>query len=283
MAPDGLPPMPFGISSWTYAWSIGVNGAPTAPKRPMSALGLLEKAVEAGVHLVQIADNLPLDRLSQDGLSEVRSFAGAHQLRLEVGTRGVEPALLLRNLEIAAYLGSPFVRTLTAPPGQKPALGYVEASLRAVLPHFEKAGISIALENYEAHRVCELAGLLRAIEHPCLGICLDTVNSLGALEGPEQVVPALAPYVLNVHLKDVGVVRAKSLMGFAIEGRPAGQGCLDIDWLFRQLSAAHRRPTVILELWTPLQTTTEETILLEQSWAEASIRYLKTLSWLTSE
>jgi hypothetical protein len=38
-----------------------------APDKPLTAIGLLEHAREFRVPLVQFADNLPLDRLSEDG------------------------------------------------------------------------------------------------------------------------------------------------------------------------------------------------------------------------
>jgi sugar phosphate isomerase/epimerase len=61
----------------------------------------------------------------------------------------------------------------------------VEGRLREVLPEFARAGVSIALENYEAYATRELAELVARIGSSHLGICLDTVNSFGALESPE--------------------------------------------------------------------------------------------------
>ena len=53
-----------GISSYTFAWAIGVPGHPTPS--PLSAFDLLERAAEYGVGVLQIADNLPLDRMSDE-------------------------------------------------------------------------------------------------------------------------------------------------------------------------------------------------------------------------
>jgi sugar phosphate isomerase/epimerase len=61
-----------------------------------------------------------------------------------------------------------------------------------------------------------------------VGICLDTVNSFGALEGPEAVLEARLPYTINLHVKDFVIRRHTHQMGFGIEGAPAGEGRLDI-------------------------------------------------------
>ena len=140
---------------------------------------------------------------------------------------------------------------------------------------FESAGVCLALENYEGNTSGELAALVRDAASPCLGICLDTVNSLGAMETPAMVVAALAPYVHSLHIKDFDIARAESRMGYVVSGRPAGEGLLDIDWLLAEIRRAGPEPNLILELWTPYQGTVEETIRLEAEWADRSIRFLK--------
>ena len=107
------------------------------------------------------------------------------------------------------------------------------------------------------------------------GICLDTVNSFGALEGPEVVVQQLAPYTLNLHVKDFTIARVSSNMGFLVTGTPAGEGRLDLPWLFERLRAAGRDVNAILETWPPFGPTLDETIARERTWVETSIRNLR--------
>src|SRR4029077_19166576 len=104
-------------------------------------------------------------------------------------------------LEIARSVGATFLRTLTHTQESRPALDQVESWLREILPEFEHAGVAIGIENYERHTAPELAALVENIGSEYLGVCLDTVNSLGALEGTQEVVRILAPYVINVHVK----------------------------------------------------------------------------------
>ena len=80
---------------------------------------------------------------------------------------------------------------------------------------------------------------------------------------------------VNLHFKDFVINRASHMMGFNLEGCPAGQGRLDASWLFDTLRGLGRDCNVILELWTPPENTLEVTIAKEQRWAEESIAYLR--------
>jgi hypothetical protein len=61
-------------------------------------------------------------------------------------------------------------------------------------------------------------------------------------------------------------------MRFIVEGRPAGQGGLDITRFLNPIKAAGREPNAILELWVPPEQTVNRKITKEQEWAEATVR-----------
>ena len=266
--------MRVGVGSWTFPWAIGVPGYP-APADPLSLAGLLDRAGELGVSVVQVADNLPLEGAGQEELRRFRDAARERNIAIEAGTRGVEPAHLLRYLEIARFLDARLVRTLTHSPDSRPDLAQIESWIREVLPAFKDAGVALALENYERHSCGELIGLIESIGSPYVGICLDTVNSLGALEGPREVVLQLAPYVLNVHVKDFHIRRLETMMGYLITGCAAGEGRLDIDWVVGQITRQRKNVSLIVELWTPFSGSVGETVALEREWAARSVRNLR--------
>jgi sugar phosphate isomerase/epimerase len=216
-----------------------------------------------GAGVVQIADNLPLD---EGSLAPIRKAAAG--ITLELGTRGAEPEHLLRYLEYAVSLGSSLLRTLPGENGN-------EERLRQVLPEFERNGVVLALENYEGLPSAELAGLVQRLDSPWVGVCLDTVNSLGLLEMPEYTIKTLAPYTVNIHVKDFDIARATHMMGFEVVGRPAGQGRLDLRSLVDQVRVHGRDPNLILEQWPPLCGSLEETIASEAVSAQACFEYLK--------
>ena len=267
-----------GIGSWTFPWAIGTVRE-HRPIAPMTAATLVRKAHELGVRVVQIGDNLPLDQLSAEELVDLRAAAVERDIELEVGTRGVKPPHLFRYLEIARSVGAQLVRTMAGWPGTAPPLEEVESDLREILPQFAKANVSIGMENYETYPTADLAKLIRTIDHPNLGVCLDVSNSLGALESKDAILDSLVPLTINVHVKDIRVERLPYLMGFAFYGRPAGQGLLPIEEIFSRLAAAERKPNAIVELWPPFSDSLEKTVALEENWAKASVDYLSKLSW----
>ena len=50
------------------------------------------------------------------------------------------------------------------------------------------------MENYETYSTAELANLIRSIDHPNLGVCLEVSNSLGALECKDAIVELWTPF-----------------------------------------------------------------------------------------
>jgi sugar phosphate isomerase/epimerase len=264
--------MRLGISSWTYPWAIGVSGF--APRRPIRLADLLHRAAVLNVGVVQVADNLPLHELDSAELRDARDQARSLGLRIEVGTRGVEPAHLLRYLRLAQTFDAPVLRTLTHSFKQQPSLEQAEKWIREVLPEFEAQGVTLGLENYEKHSCRELSDLVRRLESSHVGICLDTVNSLGALETPEVVVETLAPLTVNLHVKDFVIERVPQMMGFVVSGAPAGAGRLAIPWLLQQMPPS-KNVSAILEQWPPQRESVEATVAMEKEWAERGIQYLR--------
>ena len=90
-----------------------------------------------------------------------------------------------------------------------------------------------------------------------------------------MVVDALAPWAVNLHVKDFNIRRADHMMGFTIEGTPAGQGRLDLPWLLEKLLPFERDFNAILELWTPPEDDLPATIAKEDRWVQESINYLR--------
>ncbi len=269
-----------GIGSYALTWAIGVPDWPQ-PEQALDAFALVARAATLSSPLVQLADNVPLESLPPIELDRLAAMAADAGIRLETGTRGTEPARMLRHLAIAERLGARLVRTLAL----SPDMDAVRADLAAVLPAYAQKGIAIALENHGMHRAQALADLILGLRShlpeaaACIGCCLDTVNSFGALEGPEPVVAALAPLTLCLHLKEFIIRRHPHQMGFEITGAPAGSGHLDIASVIaavRDHAAAQGReaPGIVLEQWVPWQGSIADTVALEHAWLSESLAAL---------
>ena len=266
--------MRLGISSFTYVWSVGVPGY-EQPVQPLTAWGLLDKAVELGVHVVQIGDNLPLNLFSQDARRRLARHAETAGISLEIGIAGIERKELLRGLAIASECGSPILRVLLDTNGNEPSVDEVVSTLGGIAADFERDNVVIAIENHDRFNSMTLRRIVERIGSRNVGICFDTANSIGCLESAEHVLETLGPFIVNVHLKDFRVFRPPHNKGFVVEGCAAGQGQLDVGRILRRVSELERESNLILELWPPPQATLADSIALESRWALESIRYLR--------
>jgi sugar phosphate isomerase/epimerase len=269
-----------GVGSWTFPWAIGTV-LDHRPEQVLDPLGVVQRAKELGVHVVQFLDNLPLDKCDDDAIGLTGEFAAQHGIEVEIGTRGTDPERLFCYLKIAQKMGARLVRTMGGWHGAPASLQQIDDNLSKVLPSFGDSGVRIALENYEAYRTSDLASLVARIGHPALGICLDLTNSFGALESADEILGNLVPFAISVHLKEFAVERLEFLMGFAFRGKPTGKGQLPLPKMFAALAAASRQANVIIEQWPPFQDTLAKTMELELNWARESVEHLATMGYLT--
>ncbi len=265
-----------GLSSWSFPWAIGISRGPRLEKR-LTAPEILEKAVSLGVSLVQFAENLPLENLPWETVVRMKRYAGEKGLNFEIGTRGTERSHLLKFLELAVFLKSPILRTYPVDAETISDIGELERPILDVLPAYEKEGVTIVLENRESFKAAELAALMQKVNHPNLRVCLDLANALGTLEGPEHVMNTLGPWCGNFQVMDLAVIRSQNLMGFSVEGRPAGKGQIPIRWALKRLQDLGIRHSTILKLWPPWQGDIKSTVRLEAQWVRESLEYLRNL------
>lgn len=267
--------MKLGISSFTFPWAIG-GIEPEHPVR-MTALELLRRANDLEADVLQIADNLPIGHFSEDELKEFKAAADGYGICIEVGTRGIKPENIERFLHIARALGSPFLRVVIDSKGHEPTIAEVCDLLLPFAPRFKEANIKLAIENHDRLTCAEFNEIIDRVGADWVGICLDTVNSLGAVEAPNTVVPALAPRAINVHMKDFEIVRTNGQMGFTVRGTALGQGQLNIAAVIAAVGGTTREITAIIELWTPRQESYAATVELEDLWAKSSNTFLRSV------
>ena len=265
--------MQAGISTYTYTWAIGVPGS--EPDKPMTVLSLIKKAAGLHVDCVQLADNLLLNWADTEEMSHIRQFAQSHHINIEIGGRGLTKENLHRHIEMAAYFGSPIVRMVIDGNNYYPEVGTVLSVIRNSRVELESEGIILALENHDRLHASVFRDIVEISASPNVGICLDCVNSMGIGEDIESVLKCLAPYTVNLHIKDFSVKRVSHKMGFVIEGTPAGQGLLNLPRIIERLKPYGRCHSGILELWTPPAENLQETIQREETWAKESVTYIK--------
>ncbi len=265
--------MRLGLGSYSLAWAIGVPGHP--PASPITALGFLHEACRLGVQVIQVCENLPLTRLAPRELNRFEAEARDAGISIELGTRGIAESNLRAHLGLAKRLRSPFLRVVLDHAGDEPTPEEAIRRLRPWKAAFSEAGVKLGVENHDRFLCATLTGIVRELGPDWVGICLDTVNSFGALEGPDTVVAQLAPYALSLHVKDFTVTRPPHQMGFVVAGCAAGEGRLQLDPILEALRAAGRDVNAILETWVAPGPDLEETIERERRWTERGIANLR--------
>jgi sugar phosphate isomerase/epimerase len=267
--------MRLGISSYTFGWAVGVRGS--EPAHPLDEMGLLDKATELGVDLVQVGDNLPLVEMNSSRLEHFAAAANERHIQIEVGARRLTAENISAHLAVADRLGARLLRFVIDDGAFRPNLPEITAILRTAAPALQERQVVLGIENHDRFAARTLAAILEEVGSDSIGICLDTANSLGAGEGICEVLDVLIPWTVNLHIKDFTIQRLPYLMGFMVTGRPAGDGMLDIPQLLESLGQSGRCKTAILELWTPPEAEIDQTVAKEHAWAVQSLDYLKPL------
>jgi len=265
--------MLLGLSTYTYTWAIGVPGS--MPGNPLTAYGLINKASDKGIGIVQIADNLPLEKLSTDELNVLYQYSRMKGVMIEMGGKGMTTEHTLQCLNVAEMLHSPILRMVIDGQNFEPDIAEISAIIRDLMPEFKSRNIKLAIENHDRFKAREFEKIIQNAGSDLVGICLDSVNSMGAGEGFEEVAKILLPYTINFHVKDFTIRRVSHKMGIIIEGAPAGKGKLNISKLVAKLNEQGQCNSAILELWTPPENDIEATVIKEDLWAKESIEYLK--------
>jgi sugar phosphate isomerase/epimerase len=111
-------------------------------------------------------------------------------------------------------------------------------------PVVEKHEIRMAVENHKDLQAPDQADLIKKLDSPFVGICLDTGNNLALLEAPQETAELLAPYTFTTHIKDMGVEEYAD--GFLLAEVPLGSGFLDLAKIVATVRKA--RPEIHLNL-----------------------------------
>jgi sugar phosphate isomerase/epimerase len=162
----------------------------------------------------------------------------------EVGVRRIE-AWLAR----AAALGSPILRVVSgfyrAELAGQPALieaerRYVTEVLRAAMPAADRAGVALLLENHSDFTASEYEAIVADAASERVGVFLDLINPVAALEDPIAAVGRLAPLARAGHVKDyvfesIPTDDGYHRRGFQVLYRYPGEGVADLPALIAAL------------------------------------------------
>lgn len=259
--------MLIGVGSYIFRYSVATGD--------LGPVDLVEKAASYGAELVQFAENLPLDDVDNYTLDRVRETAERLGVLLEAGTAGATEVRVLRHLEIAKRLNAKLVRLTLDDHERKVTKEEAVQVIQSVLPEFEKNNIHLAIENHFTMSSEDMVYIVKQINHPLVGFCLDTANSIANQEWPDYTVKTLVPWALSLHLKDYQLEMQPQGLGVNVRGTPLGEGRQNIQKVIETVYKSNPTINVVLEQWMPAEETIEQTIKKEHKWIQQAINTMK--------
>ncbi|MET0783176.1 MAG: TIM barrel protein [Leifsonia flava] len=259
-----------GLGTYAFFWQHS-----SRVSEPLSLIGAFERTRALDVDLFQICDYAPLLTMSDSELDAAAAEARNLGLKIELGTKGIDPAHLANFLRLAGVFDAELVRSMVYSPDFRPSLDAASEILDGVMPSFEAAGVTLALETYEQVSTTDLVGLVERVGSDRLGICLDPANVVAGLELPKDAVNRCAPHTRNVHVKDFAFARQDGWVGFTYSGAPMGEGLHDYPHLLDTVRPEARGINEIVEHWLPWQGDPETTVQAEIAWTATTLDYLR--------
>jgi len=219
-------------------------------ERTINLMQLMDMAVEWGLDGLHIT-NVDLESLAPARLAEVKAAAEAHGLYLEYNVSFNAPSdprvnstvkdALMNGKAMGADLVKfsldierprPLYSTCFHPDVMRQLSDRYD-EFKANIPLMEELGLTMSIENHCDTYADEVIWLIRQLNHPDVGACVDTINSFVVLEGPEECVEKMAPYANCCHFCDNKLVVDPD--GTHFIGVSIGKGDIDCAKVLRTL------------------------------------------------
>jgi sugar phosphate isomerase/epimerase len=255
--------MKVAIDSYCYHRYFGevYAGLQRPADQTMTVWDFLRRARRLGVAGVSLESCfLPADpdflgrlRDALDGYGFERVWAWGHPDGLRSGTDRRAARDLVAHLGHARAVGAGVMRIVGGSRRTRPAsfarhkrlLGGV---LKMLIPAAEDHGVVLALENHIDLTADEMVELVRGLDSPWLGVCLDTGNNLRLFENPVAVATKLAPLARATHVKDIEARRGDPKEFAFWPSVPLGAGLVDIPRVVSLLREAEYEGLLAIEL-----------------------------------
>ena len=144
------------------------------------------------------------------------------------------------------------------------------------LPLIEELGLQVAIENHTDTYADEILWIVNQLAHPQIGTCVDTMNPLQVIEGPESAVEKMLPQAICCHFSDDLIV--VDPMGVHDVGAACGQGSMDMAKILQRIRDVSCMDRIIFENEIPFlyrEEPIEEARAREMQALEESIDYLR--------
>ncbi len=120
--------------------------------------------------------------------------------------------------------------------------------LARAVPIVEKHKLPLGIENHKDWTAEEMPAIFRQYSSEYFGACIDFGNNVSLLDSPTELIEALAPFVINTHIKDMSVEEYAD--GFLLSEVPLGIGIVDLPRAFALLRSKRPRVRFSLDMLT---------------------------------
>ena len=227
-------------------------------------------------------------------LAEVRAYAEKKEIQLEfnasfnAGSDSRVNCTVEEALDIGHMLGSPLVKfslDLKRPrilfgscmhPEIVKQLAEKYDLFAAQIPKIEEYGMKVAIENHTDSFTDEIIWLIKKLNHPLIGTCFDTMNTLQVMENPYDAMDNMLPYSYCCHFSDDLIV--VDPLGVHDIGAAHGQGSMDCPMMIAKIRELSPMDTIVFEneiAFKSLEEPIEEAREREMEACLESIRYLR--------
>jgi sugar phosphate isomerase/epimerase len=211
--------------------------------------------VQLTLHHVRNRNNSQLERLraeaeamgirllaSGDFLGQARS-GDPPSVGVERVTRWLEQAVAIRSPLLRVASGFYRADLMGAPELIEAERRYVITALEGALPRAEEAGVRLLLENHSDFNVGEYRSIVEELGSERVGVFLDLINPIAALDDPVPVVVELARLAPAGHVKDyvfrsIQTDDSYHRRGFEVLYRYPGEGAAPLGDLLGALARA---------------------------------------------
>ena len=254
--------------------------------------GLMDEAVKLGLdglHLTAV----DLGTLDPEHLKAVHKAAKDRNLYLEynfsLDASGYDPRLtqtIETGISISEQIGSDIAKISLDLHRARPVCGSlfhpqiliqlenIAKKVEAAAPIAAKAGIKICLENHTEAFSEEVMWLHHRVNHPFVGVCVDTNNSLMVGENPLAAIRNLAPISFTNHFSDHRIEFEQ--YGCRITGVACGTGDVPVVEAYQLIRANPNMKRLNLEVeFDPAGRSLEEARKLEYQAVVDSIRFAR--------
>jgi sugar phosphate isomerase/epimerase len=148
--------------------------------------------------------------------------------------------------------------------------------LKKAAPIAQDYDIRLALENHCDSFSDEILWVLKKIDHPFVGACVDTVNAWHVAEDPMVAIENLAPVAFTNHFRDDRVEFCRD--GFRVKGVAVGDGDIDMKKAYELIK--NMSPTNRINIETEMAISLEnkeKALRLELEAVKRSIHFCRTV------